>query len=63
MKCWSTFGAFGSDVVELSLLDIAKLLCGKELKFSSTVISFGKSREVSLGSFESREAQLKRKSQ
>lgn len=45
MKRWSTCGAFGDEIFELSLIDLAKFLWTRELAPGhSVVISIGKSR-------------------
>ncbi len=58
MKRWYTYGAFGDTVIELSLLDIMKLLLGYQLRSCGEVICFGKSKLKSLGKATSREKQL-----
>lgn len=60
MRQWSTFGAFGETVVELSLRDLLNLLCGEEIEVSgaSVRLCFGKSSCKSMGKFPSREIQL-----
>jgi hypothetical protein len=58
MRHWRTFGAFGSDVVELSWVDWLRLAFGGEVAFFSTMICLGKSKRMSLGAAPSREKQL-----
>ncbi len=59
MKKWYDFGAFGNTIIELSWLDIGKLILGYELDPGSCVkLSLGKSRRKALFEAEPRESQL-----
>lgn len=63
MRTWYTYGAFGDTMIELSFVDILKLLLRRELVLGrhSVVLSIGKSRHRALGNAESRERQLARR--
>ncbi len=60
MRTWDTFGAFGDTVVELSWLDMLRLLCRRnvEVPGRSVVISLGNSGLASFKAAPSREKQL-----
>ena len=58
MRSWDTFGAFGDHVIELSAMDILRLLFGKSINVRSTLIHFGPYRIPRVRQAKTREEQL-----